>query len=519
MWLWLLLPWSAARADSWDAPSRLLTGLNDRLERLRFLAADEPSRVVRNHEVTVGTGMARIRFAYAGGGLLDLALDHGQVVVDGRALGGYPANGALETAWRQLLLDLSHRSTPDALDALRAWEPDGLSHGERAYLAALHARLGSLSAPTGLTPLSQDIPEAGPGGLIIPLDDLGNPAAITPLLEQAAALGGNDLRLTVPNGHAHLGDFSVGSAEHRSGHLLVVHGDANVFGTVEGNVATVDGDIVVHPGAVITGDVLAASGVVRDQGGDIRGQITTVALANQHAAPDTGRPAPEPGFGLSLLRRGAGVAGTFLTLLLIGFGLVLFARPPLEVMSDTALHSFGRSFLVGLLGQILVLPTFGALVVGLVLSVAGILLVPFVVIAFALLVVAAVLGGFLAIAHAMGETVTRRQLARGLAISHANSYRYVAVGLASLAALWAAWAVFGRVPVAGGVAFGAATLVTWLLATVGFGASLLSRAGLREHFAGRLIPEEALTDEYLWATPQFGVKAVERPGKTTGGKR
>jgi hypothetical protein len=69
------------------------------------------------------------------------------------------------------------------------------------------------------------------------------------------------------------------------------------------------------------------------------------------------------------------------------------------------------------------------------------------------------------------------------------------------------------------VAFGAATLVTWLLATVGFGASLLSRAGLREHFAGRLIPEEALTDEYLWATPQFGVKAVERPGKTTGGKR
>jgi hypothetical protein len=52
-----------------------------------------------------------------------------------------------------------------------------------------------------------------------------------------------------------------------------------------------------------------------------------------------------------------------------------------------------------------------------------------------------------------------------------------------------------------------------MLATVGFGAALLSRAGLKEHFAGRLIPAESLTDEYLWATPQFGVTAVKRPGR------
>jgi len=45
----------------------------------------------------------------------------------------------------------------------------------------------------------------------------------------------------------------------------------------------------------------------------------------------------------------------------------------------------------------------------------------------------------------------------------------------------------------------AAVLVTWVAATTGFGAVLLSRAGMRETFAGRYSGE--MTDEYLWATP------------------
>jgi GNAT superfamily N-acetyltransferase len=193
----------------------------------------------------------------------------------------------------------------------------------------------------------------------------------------------------------------------------------------------------------------------------------------------------------------------------------MFARQPLEVVSDTIAHSFGRAFLVGLLGQILLLPTFGMLVVGLILSVAGILLLPFAVVVYGLLVVVAILGGFLAVAHAMGERYTRRQLAMGAAIMSANSYRYVAVGLIGVTALWAVWVLFGWVPVAGTLVFATALLVTWLLATVGFGAALLSRAGFREEFAGRLLPAEALTDEYLWATPQFGVPAQKRPGSRT----
>jgi hypothetical protein len=147
--------------------------------------------------------------------------------------------------------------------------------------------------------------------------------------------------------------------------------------------------------------------------------------------------------------------------------------------------------------------------------VARILLLPFAVAVYALLVVVAALGGFLAVAHAMGETYTRRRMAMGTLIGSANSYRYLVVGLGALAALWLAWSVFGWVPVAGDIIRGLAFLVTWLLATAGFGAALLSRAGIRENFAGRLIPPEALTDEYLWATPQFGVPAGRRPGGRT----
>ena len=192
----------------------------------------------------------------------------------------------------------------------------------------------------------------------------------------------------------------------------------------------------------------------------------------------------------------------------------MFGRPNLEVVSDTVSHSFGRSFVTGLLGQILLLPTFGMLVVGLILSVAGILLLPFAVAVYALLVVVGVVGGYLAVAHAMGETYTRRRMALG-----AISGRPTAIAICSSG--WARWPLLARL---GGFRLGAGRRQPdprrgrprdLAARHRGFGAALLSRAGIRENFAGRLLPPEALTDEYLWATPQFGVPAARRPGHRT----
>jgi hypothetical protein len=193
------------------------------------------------------------------------------------------------------------------------------------------------------------------------------------------------------------------------------------------------------------------------------------------------------------------VIGVFVALAMTGFGTVFFGRRYVEVVSDTARHSFGRSFVVGFLGQLLLLPTLAMLIVGLVFTIVGILLLPFAVVAFLLAAVGAVLGGYLAIAHAVGETFTRRRMANGAFVRSPNAYGYLFTGLIGLLGLWAAAALFGWAgPVV--ILFKlAAMLATWIAATTGFGAVLLSRAGLRETFAGRHYGE--MSDEYLWATP------------------
>jgi len=352
----------------------------------------------------------------------------------------------------------------------------------------------------------------GSQGQTINLDDLSRPTLLESRLRLALQPSNGELRITVPGGTARRGDFSLGSSENLTGHLLVIGGKADIYGHLTGNLVTVQGDVILHPGGVVSGDVLALGGEVQDQGGEIGGEVRTLKSSTL-LAPAAATTAPQALSPIqSVLRRVAGVTGVFLTLLVLGFGLVMFGRQNLEIVSDTVSHSFGRAFLAGLLGQILLLPTFGMLVVGLILSVAGILLLPFAVAVFGLLTVLGVVGGFLAVAHAMGETYIRRRMALGVMIGSPNSYRYVLLGLGGLASVWAAWALFGWVPVAGSIVWGAAFFVTWLLGTAGFGAALLSRGGVRESFAGRLLPPEALTDEYLWATPQFGVPAARRPG-------
>jgi hypothetical protein len=353
-----------------------------------------------------------------------------------------------------------------------------------------------------------------PGGPAVDLSDLSRPTLTEARLRSALQPSHGELRLTIPGGSARRGNFILNSGENLDGPMLVVDGNADVYGHLQGNLVTVKGNVILHPGGLVSGDVLTLGGEVRDEGGEIGGEVRTLKSTNvltpiSKAATQIVSPFQ------SVLRRVAGVVGVFLTLSVLGFGLVMFGRQNLEIVSDTVSHSFGRAFITGLLGQILLLPTFGMLVVGLILSVAGILLLPFAVAVFAMLAVIAVVGGYLAVAHAMGETYTRRRMALGVVIGSPNSYRYVLVGLLALASVWAAWALFGWVPVAGSIIWGAAFFVTWLLGTAGFGAALLSRAGIKENFAGRLLPPEMLTDEYLWATPQFGVPAGRRPGSRT----
>ncbi len=498
---------SALRADNRHRPVR--DRLHIPFEFLRHLLGQPDPLDVQGHTVALAPAAAALRFTLEDDHELAIALANGDVLIDQELVGHYARGGELESSWAALVREAGHRATPDVVSIAQHWEPADLSDEEAPAARKIRSRFARLTAGAPQQQ-ARPVPPAAEGGLTIALDDLSNPTRLEPKLREAAAVPADRLRVTVPNGQARFGDYIIGSDETLTGNVLVLHGNADLYGTLRGNLATVDGDVIIHTGAVLDGDALAIDGGVRNAGGQIRGEIRTLSRAE----PAPARPAAEqaPSAPLAILRNGAGLLGVFLTLLVIGFGVVLFARSNLEVVADTVSHSFGRAFLAGLVAQMLVLPTFGMLVVGLILSVVGVLLLPFAVIVYVLLVILGVLGGFLAVAHAMGENYTRRRLAQGAAITTANSYRYVATGLAGLLVLWAAWVLFGWVPVAGAVIKGSAFLATWVVGTAGFGATLLSRAGARESFAGRLIPAEALTDEYLWATPQFGVPAARRPG-------
>ena len=340
----------------------------------------------------------------------------------------------------------------------------------------------------------------------VTLDRLGDPVSLE---RQLRALPG-DGPLSLANGEAHRGDFRLGAGQSINGDLLVLKGDADLSGKVSGNVVVLDGDILLHKGALVRGDALALNGAIRERGGVIQGERRALRAGSgggETAAPNPAAPAA------GVLAKAAGLAGVLFTLTLLGFGMVLFAQPQLETISDTVSHSLLRAFATGLLAQVVVLPTLGMVVTGLVLSVVGIILVPFVLLVIPLALSVALVAGFLAVAHAMGETRVRRRMAAGARVGSVNSYGYLLSGLTGIGLLWAAWVLVGWVPVAGALMFVAAVLATWLLATIGFGAALLSRGGVKPAFSGRLVPPEAMTDEYLWATPRYGVSAVKRPPK------
>jgi len=477
---------------------------------IRDLFRDTLRPGVRDHLVATSSDSRTLTFKLDDASQVEISLAGGRVLIDGEQAGRYAPGGALEGAWQELLADMARVPTQLAVLRARGWAPAGLAGEESGAAEAIRRRLAQLEIAKGKTIPPQAIPAAATGGLTIDLRNFDDLRTLEPILWRASQLTGPDLKLTVTDGHAYEGHYSVGTGVDQEGHLLVLHGDADIFGTVRGNVVTVDGDIVVHPGATVTGSVLSVGGRVRQAGGDIRGAVLTLSDPETAGAAPLA-PALTPG-GVTI-RRGAGLAGVLLSLMLMGAGMVAFAKRQIEVVADTVGHSFGRAFLAGLLGQILVIPTFGMIIVGLALTVVGIFLVPFAAVAYALLAVALLIGGFLAVAHAMGEVRARRRMAAGAIGVAANGYAYIAVGLLVSCALWVIWVAFGWVPVAGWLIEIAAILVTWVFATVGFGAALLSRLGLQESFAGRFIAPEMLTDEYLWATPQFGVPAVSRPGK------
>lgn len=483
--------------------------------------------------VSLGADEASLQIDVAGGRGLEISLADGRIYVNGSAKGSYSADGALEQGWRRLLE--AAKSGPDALRA--AWSEFTSANYEgadREGLAAIRAAIAPVLAGQGTVPseTTAAAPAKGPrstapsqatpqesvsGGLVVELSHIqganrtlrrlapGLPHDLQDALKAPLRVVVDADQYRLPEG------AQVGQS------LLLVDTDSYIAGTVEGDVIVADGSLRLASSAHVTGNVISLDADIDNQGASIGGQIRTVEdmkrAAKLRVAPIRieRRIMRSP---LHYLGRGLGdllqTIASYIVFAFLGVLLVYFFRGHLENVSDTVAHSFGRSFLAGLAAQVLFFPVLLVLVV-LVLTW---LAIPFYVLAYTL----ACIFGYLAVAHAAGENLTRRRYSSWPArLRRANSYYYILNGLLILLGLFAVGAVaeIGG-PLLGwvhGLLAAAACILTWVAVTAGMGAVLLSRAGTRRNFARpREVPDLGdLMDEAADIGSEKGREPEEEP--------
>ena len=298
------------------------------------------------------------------------------------------------------------------------------------------------------------------------------------------------------------GDLTIESGRTVPGPVVVYGGNLTVLGRVDGDAIALGGDVVVASGGQVTGNAVAVEGNVK-RDGTVDGEVRALSGV---LTDDTVEPIVdvEPRSTASDVK----LAVSWLcVLLVIGVGILVFAQPYLEGVVDTLETRFWRSFAVGVAGALAAIPVLVLMLVALGITIIGILLIPFAVVAYVLALAGLLTLGFVAIARltggALGSDAVRRLSARGSAL------RGVVIGMLVLLGMWIVAAALSGLPVVGPVLRAVAVTVTFVAATAGLGATILSRAGTRTVEATAAKPVEPA----VWQTPTpvTGVAAARRP--------
>jgi hypothetical protein len=199
------------------------------------------------------------------------------------------------------------------------------------------------------------------------------------------------------------------------------------------------------------------------------------------------------------------VLGWFTVLFVIGVGVLVFAEKNLDGVVNALEKQFTRSFWIGVLAQLAAIPALLLIVVGLAVTLIGILLIPFAAVAYAIGLAGLLTLGFLAVSRFTG-----RAFFRGKTASRAVSLRSLFLGLVIYVGLWMLAAAFAWSPVVGSVLRAMALAGSWVALTFGLGATILTRAGTRRE-GDRVRPRQM--DDLSWQTPTpvTGVVAARRP--------
>lgn len=353
---------------------------------------------------------------------------------------------------------------------------------------------------------------------------LGLCAAIARLEAQSAPAPSQDLSKTLaavanpllpalPSANAFVeGARAVAAGDTAVGTIAIANGTAEIRGTVTGDVVSYRGDIVVYAGGEITGNAIAIGGKVRAEGGRIGGQ--TLQLAGELAEPVAGTGSA----GSLVARRLALVAGWLAVLIVISVGVLVLASDNLSAVADALERHYGNSLVAGVAGQVAALPLLAALLIALILSVLGILLVPFAAVAYVIVVAGIVTLGFLGTAVVVGRG-WRPAPPGGDRARRAAMLRALVIGIAVLLSPWAIAGALAPWPLAETIARGVAFAVSWVACTAGLGAAIISRAGITRTRSSQAQRAMA-SPSWQTPTPVAGVVAARRPATTpTAGPR
>lgn len=225
-------------------------------------------------------------------------------------------------------------------------------------------------------------------------------------------------------------------------------------------------------------------------------------------------PAAEPPLaaGDRVRRQVVLVAAWLAILLVIGAGTLMLASDNLMAVADALERHYGTALVAGLAGQAAFAPLLAALVVALVLTILGILLIPFAIVSYVIVAAGIVTLGFLATAVVVGRGWRPAPAATDRA-RRAATLRALVVGSVVLVAPWLVAALLAAWPLAESLVRGAAFATTWVACTAGLGATLISRAGIRQV---RTTRAQKAMESPSWQTPTpvSGVVAARRPVAT-----
>jgi len=467
------------------------------------------AREVVSNELAVSQREAALHLEFSDEGTLDIALRDGSVIIDEDVVGSYERADALDTAWRNLLGEIVTLVDGPLGEALRNWDaPPSLTSGEFDVARMMDQALEEALSPTQARATSNVEPSVVVDATI---PDLG--VSLRALLSRSDILEGLGDALEAVDlfsSRIQIGeDLLIPADETVAGTIVVIDADLTVEGRIEGDVVVVEGSIRVREGGQVTGDIRLVDS--RYDGVDessLDGRIIRIEsddadlgrLAELGELEDLEERIREEvrgelrrefgGFSpFRSLARGIGdVVGDVMALLIISMlalGVVYFAKDNLELVADTAQRSPMRAGMVGVAGAFLVLPTWLLGCVALVVSVVGIIALPFWLLLFPIAVALGAGLGYLAVARNIGEWVSAKEISGLEWMKPTNTFYAVVTGVGTLIAFSVASNILDILPFFGFFSGLFATLGAMATAAtflIGFGAVLLTRGGRQAEF-------------------------------------